>query len=240
MRTFFAEPGRISDGWIELDRSEFHHARDVLRVSPVETVRVSDGNGTIYEGVLDSATGRVRVERALKMADSHCAVVLGVALLKGDRWDWLLEKAVEVGVTGIVPLVTSRGVARVPEQEFEKKRNRWRQIMIAALKQSGQAFLPYIEFPNSVHAFCSAALPTSSGIDSRWILSERGGAHLKEAVRPDLKRLRVMVGPEGGWSDSELRTAQEHGFQPVSLGQQILRAETAPIYALSVIRFVTE
>src|SRR5947209_5688432 len=122
MRTFFAEPDKISDGWIELDRREFHHARDVLRVSPVETVRVSDGDGTIYEGLLDPAAGRVRVERALRMAASHCAVVLGAALLKGDRWDWLLEKAVEVGVAGIVPLVTSHGVARVAEQEFEKKR----------------------------------------------------------------------------------------------------------------------
>ncbi|HEY3130011.1 MAG TPA: RsmE family RNA methyltransferase [Acidobacteriota bacterium] len=240
MRTLFAEPDRISDGWIELDQREFHHARDVLRVSLGETVRVSNGKGTIYEGVLDPAVGGVRVERVLNMAASHCEVVLGVALIKGDRWDWLLEKAVEIGVAGIVPLVTSRGIAKVAEQELEKKRDRWRQIMISALKQSGQAFLPDIEFPNAVHAFCTAALPTAGGIDASWILSERGGTPLKEALRPDLKRSRVMVGPEGGWSDSELRTAQEHGFQPVSLGRQILRAETAPIYALSVIRFVTE
>jgi 16S rRNA (uracil1498-N3)-methyltransferase len=161
---------------------------------------------------------------------------LAVALLKGEQWDWFLEKSVEIGVARIVPLITEHGVVKLKEREFEKKRNRWRQIAISALKQSGQAFLPAIEIPLSVESFCNAE---DDSARARWILSERGGVSLKTVLTPALKAVMVLIGPEGGWSNGELRAATEQGFEPVSLGPQVLRAETAPLYALSVIRYVT-
>ncbi|HEV8131204.1 MAG TPA: 16S rRNA (uracil(1498)-N(3))-methyltransferase [Acidobacteriota bacterium] len=236
MRNFFAEPSQIQEDWIELDRAEVHHARDVLRLPAGAPVRVIDGRGAIYQGIFDPGTGRVRVQQTDAAKPFTCGVTLAVALLKGEQWDWFLEKSVEIGVSRIVPLITERGVVKLREREFEKKRNRWRQIAISALKQSGQAFLPHVEKPVSLETICGAE---GNSPGARWILSERGGASLKAVLVPDLKHITLLVGPEGGWSKGELRAATDEGFEPVSLGSQVLRAETAPIYALSVIRYVT-
>ena len=153
---------------------------------------------------------------------------------KGDHWDWLIQKAVEIGIDQITPLLTAHSVVKMPEREHERKRERWRQIAISALKQSGQAFLPLIDGPVAVSDFCRQDRP-----GARWILSERGGTALRTVLKPDLEGVTLLVGPEGGWSDAELEVALRHGYHPVTLGPQTFRAEMAPLYALAVIRFVT-
>lgn len=234
MRNFYSEPSRIRGDFIDLDPGEAHHARDVLRLRPGETVRVLDGAGHVYLGTWDPGGGRVHIEQIMHMPPFHCEVTLAVALLKGERWDWLLQKGVEIGVSCIVPLLARHSVVRVREGEFEERRERWKQIAVSALKQSGQPFLPAIALPATVDDFCRSV---STG--ARWMLSERGGAALKSVLTPQLTRLSVLVGPEGGWSDVELEASRREGFEPVSLGPAVLRAETAPLYVLSVVRFVT-
>lgn len=234
MRTFYSDPERIAGSRIELDIEEARHARVVLRLRAGETVRVLDGRGTSLQGVWDPETGCVQVEERVRLAPFPCEVTLAVALLKGDRWDWLIEKAVEIGASFLVPLAAEHAVVRLRPPEFERKQIRWRQIAISALKQSGQAFLPSISAPMTVQDFCSRAGP-----GARWILSQRGGTPLQSVLRPDLARVTLLAGPEGGWTDAELHAAARQSFQQITLGPQVLRAETAPLYALSVIRFVT-
>jgi 16S rRNA (uracil1498-N3)-methyltransferase len=236
MRNFFCNvAGNTRADRIDLDSAEKRHATKVLRLRAGEPVQVLDGSGTVYRGTWDPQSGCVCVTEYVRTAPFRCQVTLAVALLKGARWDWFLEKAVEIGVSRIVPLLACHGVARPAERDFEERRRRWRQIAISALKQSGQVFLPAIESPLTVEDCCAAA-PAGA----RWILSERGGTPLRDLLTRDLAETTVMIGPEGGWSDEELERTRSCGFKHVTLGPHILRAETVPLYVLSVIRFVTE
>lgn len=234
MRTFYSDPERSLADRIRLDPAEAHHARAVLRLPAGETVRVLDGRGAVFQGAWDPETGCVQVAKRLRSPPFQCDVTLAVALLKGDRWGWLIEKAVEIGVSSIVPLLTGHCVVRLHPSQFQTRQARWKQMAISALKQSGQPFLPSIEVPMTVEDFCGKAAP-----GARWILSERGGTPLRSLLAPDLTRVTLLVGPEGGWSEEEMDTARRQFFQPVTLGPQVLRAETAPLYALSAIWFVT-
>ncbi|MBI4456359.1 MAG: 16S rRNA (uracil(1498)-N(3))-methyltransferase [Acidobacteria bacterium] len=235
MRNFYAHPSRIRGESIHLDLGEVHHARNVLRLAPGDKVQVTDGIGTLYQGGWDPHGGCVHIESTERRPPLRCEVTLAVALLKRDHWDWFLQKAVEIGASQIVPLLAHHSVVTFEEHDFETRKSRWEQITISALKQSGQAFLPSIKVPISMVDFCEKV---SRG--SRWILSEQGGLPLKAILTADLTCVTLLVGAEGGWSDVELHIAQREQFQPVSLGPHILRAETAPLYALSAIRFMTE
>ena len=236
MKTFYCGPDPASGARIPLQGGELHHAVRVLRLQQDEPVRVLDGAGGVYLGRWESESRSVVVEKSFQAPAQRCHVTIGAALLKGDRWDWLIEKCVEIGVQRLVPLTTLHAVARLPEKEHLRKRERWIQIALSAMKQAGQPRLPQIDPPASLAEFCQSADRTGE----RWILSERGGAPVSTLLKPGISRIALLAGPEGGWALEELELVRQSGFAPVSLGTQVLRAETASIYALSAIRFVTE
>ncbi|HEY2931769.1 MAG TPA: RsmE family RNA methyltransferase [Acidobacteriota bacterium] len=235
MRTFFAATQQCEANSISLDLEELHHAQKVLRLKTGDKVRVLDGSGGIFEGPLDLTTGRMHIEHRHSIPPPRCEVIIAMALIKGNRWEWFLEKTVEIGATRIIPIRAEHSVLRIASGEEARKVARWRQIAISALKQSGQGYLPEISAPLS---FSDVLRVETSA--ARWILSERGGKPLREVLHRDLQQVLALVGPEGGWSDSEVDGAATAGFQAVSLGSQILRAETAPLYLLSAIRFATD
>ena len=231
---FFASPARLFDSRIVLDAEESHHLVRVLRLLPGATVFAFDGNGAEYEcevaRVSKEATELNVLARLSNEVESPLQLTLAQALVKGDKVDWVVQKATELGVTRIVPLVTEHSEFRKAEGR-ELRLQRWRRIALEATKQCGRRKLIELGEVQNFQQFCEAE---TNGL--RLIFSERGGNGLAEIARADY--LVLTVGPEGGWSEGEIKLAETHGFVPVHLGNRILRTETAAVAAVSLAQYI--
>lgn len=232
---FFASKSQISESVITLDADESHHLLRVLRLSQGEHVFVFDGDGAEWECEITSAGKRetsLTIVRQLDDAvESTLHLTLVQALIKGDKFDWVVQKATELGVTGIVPLVTDHSDIRKAEGRAENRLQRWRRISMEALKQCGRRRLVEISEPVGFKDFCELNASVNS-----LIFSERGGLSMHETanrLRP-IGQLNLCIGSEGGWSERELSLAEAHNFIPVHLGNRILRTETAAITAIAL------
>ena len=223
---------------LALDDGEAHHCLDVLRMQPGERAVVFDGKG--HEATVEIGAARKgRVElRHLQHAQSpalDCEIVLGQAIPKGKNMDLIVEKATELGASAIVPLLSDRTVVRIDSGEAAGKREKWQRVAIEAAKQCGQNWLPEVAPPIGIKAFFDAA----PKFDLMLIASLQPDArHLKTifAERPaPLRRVLVLVGPEGDFTPAEIALAKSAGCRPVTLGPIILRTETAALYCLSVL-----
>lgn len=231
---FHAHISQTSDLQILLDADEAHHLSRVLRLSVGQTVFVFDGEGREWEceiasvGKHEAALGVVR--QLTNEVESPLRLTLAQALVKGDKFDWIVQKATELGVTRIVPLVTEHCEVRRVEERAEQKLERWRRISLEALKQCGRRRLVEFSEPVSFADFCGVAEAPI------LIFSERGGKSLREiaASMQQPAQLTLCVASEGGWSNAELTTAEARQFLPVHLGQRILRTETAAIAAVAL------
>lgn len=231
---FHSNPSQISDSQIFLDADEAHHLSRVLRLSVGQKVFVFDGKGREWECEIASVGKReasLTILRAMESeVESPLRLTLAQALVKGDKFDWIVQKATELGVTRIVPLITEHCDVRRAEERAEQKLERWRRISLEALKQCGRRRLVEFTEPISFADFCGAAE------SSTLIFSERGGKTLRElaASLQSPAELTVCIASEGGWSDAELGAAETHHFLTVHLGQRILRTETAAIAAVTL------
>ncbi len=229
---FHVSNSQISDSQVTLDSDEAHHLSRVLRLAVGDHVFVFDGDGSEWECEIAAIRKReadLNILRKLSdEVESPLRLTLAQALIKGDKFDWVVQKATELGVTQIVPLVTDHSDVKRTEDRAEQKLERWRRISLEALKQCGRRRLVEITEPVRFVQFCERSTATS------LIFSERGGKSLHEIVaslnRPT--QLSLCVASEGGWSDDELQTAEASKFIPVHLGQRILRTETAAITAV--------
>jgi 16S rRNA (uracil1498-N3)-methyltransferase len=232
-RRFFVD--RIHGGEAELTGEEARHLARVLRAEPGQHYELSDNHRAYLVEI--SAVGPQRIAfRILEplSADAPApSLTLFAALIKFDRFEWLVEKATELGVTRIVPVNAGRaekGLASAAAKRVE----RWRKIARESSQQARRIQRPEIAPP----AEFSAALTDSSRY--RYFLEEQpGAAPLLRALPPELARvsedaIAIFTGPEGGWTDGERTLANEAGWTPVSLGHHILRAETAAIAALAI------
>ncbi len=231
---FFAPPARLFDSRIILDAEESHHLARVLRLLPGATVFAFDGNSAEYEcevaRVSKEATELNVIARLSNEVESPLSLTLAQALVKGDKFDWVVQKATELGVTRIVPLVTEHSEFRKAEGR-ELRLQRWRRIALEATKQCGRRKLIEMAEAQSFQQFCEAE---TDGL--RLIFSERGGKTLAEVARSNA--VTLTIGPEGGWSESELRFAETQGFLPIHLGNRILRTETAAVTAVSLAQYL--
>ena len=168
-------------------------------------------------------------------ATSPLRLTLAQALIKGDKFDWVIQKATELGVTRIVPLVTGHSDVKRAEERAGQRLQRWRRISLEALKQCGRRRLVEICEPAPFDDFCGS---TARG--ACLIFSERGGESLAEvsAKLRDVNQLSLCVASEGGWSDHELLKAASCDFTPVSLGTRTLRTETAAIVAVALAQHI--
>ena len=222
-----------ADGRAYIAGADALHIAKALRMRPGEALTLCDGKGTDFEGVLETVTDRqvtvrITVSRP-SQAEPTRAVTLYQGLPKGDKMDWIVQKAVELGVTAVVPVATRRSVARL-EGKADKKQERWQRIAAEAAGQCGRGILPAVERPLS----WNQALSRLSG-EPALVFYEGGGRPLRELVTPSTRRLSVFVGPEGGFDPEEIDAIRRQGGGVATLGPRILRCETAPLAALTLL-----
>ena len=225
-----------------LDEAAAHYLRDVLRLRAGARVECFDGQGRALVVRLDEVTPAQVLATPLHEIDrdareSGCQVILAHAIPKGDRWDWALEKATELGVAAVWPLVTARGVVQIPPKKVADRVTRWSRQLASAARQCGRAHTPAVEAPRTL----PQALDAAQALDD--------ASHLVAHTGPSLQRLStwideaaptarvvVWIGPEGGFTEAEVAQLTDAGVHPVSLGPRVLRCETAGVCALSLIQ----
>jgi 16S rRNA (uracil1498-N3)-methyltransferase len=215
-----------------LPESEARHATQVLRMASGDGAAIFDGKGRAAEVELtEMAKKRVgfRVVREWHEERVQPALHLIVALIKNERFDWLVQKATELGAASIRPVAAARSVVKLAAKDAERRRAKWEQASIEAAKQCGHLVLPEI-FPVSdpVAAFRSAP----DGVRAIPALHE-GGRRLAELLAGQPPTVSFAIGPEGDWTEGEMDSARECGFVAVDLGKHVLRSETAALYVLS-------
>ena len=233
---FYAPPDQIHDQQIQLTEDEAHHLTRVLRLSTGAPVFAFDGIGNEYACLVAQADKRqvtLDLQHALTdVVESPLNLTLAQALVKGDKFDLILQKATELGVTRIVPLITDNSDIRKAEERAEQKLTRWRRIALEAVKQCGRRRLVELAEPQSFTKFCATDQSAM-----RWLLAERDGQALTRPASPPTS-LAVAIGPEGGWSNAEFELARQHQFTALQLGRRILRTETAAIVAVTLAQAV--
>lgn len=212
----------------------------VLRLQPGDALTLFDGAGGEYDATVERM-GRSDV--AVTLGAHHAieretarAVHLVVGMPANERMDWLIEKATELGVASVQPLMTAHGVLRLAGERADKKRAHWEAIAIASCEQCGRNRVPVIHAVRSFAPWLGAAISPADAVDAtaRFVLSLAAATRPVTGLIPTLGGHEAMVlsGPEGGLSPSEELAAIERGFVPVTLGARVLRAETAALAAL--------
>ena len=226
-RRFHALPDAFNDQTVTLGTDEARHLRDVLRLKAGDEVYVFDGRGRefrcrLVKTMRDAAELQLEAEVEPAKPESQLQLNLCVALLKGEKFDLVVQKATELGVVKVTPLITRYADIHLRDESDAAKRvTRWQRIALEAAKQSGRAFVPEISTPAPFHSVSAEGL----GI----MFSERGGEALESLMEPVPAQVTALVGSEGGWSDEEIESARARNFHVITLGGRILRAETAAI-----------
>ncbi len=243
-RRFFAPPAAFApkERTVSLSADEARHARDVLRLHRGDEVYVFDGAGKEFRCAVreldrDGAALDVLEEVEPARPESPLNLTLGLALLKGEKFDLVVQKATELGAIRIVPVATSHADVRIRDgDEAKRKVTRWQRIALEAAKQCGRARLVEIEEPLLFKALIDRAAPDRG---MRLMFAERNGKSLAEVARNSPSgsaKVFALIGPEGGWTDDEIELAREAGWQIVTLGGRTLRAETAVIAIVALLQ----
>ncbi len=241
MSKFYVSPESVKGEKIYVKKEESHHIIDVMRLQNGDSVTVFDGTGKVYEGTIASTEGRrvvINVSK-IKAADRKRTVNISLAqaIPKKDKMDLIIQKATELGVDEILPVESARTIVRSKGERRQHKIERWQKIVVEASKQCGRTELPKVREIVRFDAIldyipkCDLAIMPSLSKKSISLKSA-----LKNAGRP--KKVLAIIGPEGGFSEDEIAGACEKGAVLVSLGNLILRSDTAAIATLSIINYV--
>lgn len=237
-RFLLSEPP--SNGRATLRGSEAHHLRNVLRAEPGRAVELIDGSGRIWRAVVGQCSAaEVELSEVELFETASAAPRLGLiqSLCKADKLEWILEKCTEIGIDDIYLLEAARSVVRIPRERLEAKMERWQKIILGAVKQSRRSTLPMLHPPSSLQVLCRNLAPAL-----KLLLSEnKDVASLKSILRSSTwARAIFCIGPEGGWTEQEHQELVQSGFQPASLGPQILRTETAALVVTAILKYEWE
>jgi 16S rRNA (uracil1498-N3)-methyltransferase len=244
-RRFYAPPSAFTSSLdrVTLASDEAHHLREVLRLKPGDEAYVFDGRGKefhclIKESRRDVAELAVIAEATPARPESPLQLTLGVALLKGEKFDLVVQKLTELGVTRVVPVVSKLADIHLRDDSNVAKRvARWQRIALEAAKQSGRAFVPEVASPTTFESLIQTAGTESE--TNGLMFSERDGQPLSEAIEkrpPNSRPLTALVGSEGGWADEEIAIASRAGWTIITLGGRTLRAETAAITVAALLQ----
>ncbi len=220
---------------IPLSAAGAYHVARVLRMREGAPLLVFDGNGSDYQAEIvavqgDKVTVHLRQQTA-GTAESPVRITLVQGVSRSERMDWALQKATELGVAAIAPVLTARSVVRLDERQADKKQAHWRSIVIGACEQSGRSRVPAVAAPITLRDYLANV--RKDGM--RLVLSPAAPASLTGLASLPPK-VELLIGPEGGLDDDEVGAAQQAGFMPVRLGPRVLRTETAAVVALSVLQ----
>jgi 16S rRNA (uracil1498-N3)-methyltransferase len=211
------------------------HVARVLRLRPGAPLVLFDGSGADFPAQIVAISGsqvRARIlERVDGLPESPLAVTLVQAVARGERMDWTLQKATELGVRRIQPVLSARGVVRLDERQGERRWRHWQALVASACEQCGRSVLPVVEAPVELPRY----LAGPRGAARRLVLAPDAAASLG-AVAGGLASVELLIGPEGGLEAAEVAAAVRAGFEPVRLGPRVLRTETAGIAALAVLQ----
>ncbi len=237
----FYLPGPWTSDPIPASESLSHHLR-VRRIDESETIQVFDGAGKVANARIASTEGKTPLLalndiREDLSREPNYPIHLAQGIAANEKMDWVIEKAVELGVTDITALACERSVVRLDEKRAEKRLAHWRGIIIAACEQSGRTVLPKLHPISSPNQWVKTS---NNDIDPlKIILSPKGQLGLISILRrAPGQGITLMIGPEGGFSDQEEKMAEHAGFSPALLGKRILRTETAGIVAMSAVHTV--
>jgi 16S rRNA (uracil1498-N3)-methyltransferase len=253
-RVHVAEPLAVGKSCV-VDGSAANHIMRVLRLRDGDTLTLFDGRGGEYGARItafrkDSVVVDVKEHRDIER-ESALDLTLAQGISRGERMDWVMQKATELGVSRIVPMLTERSVVKLDDRQSERKAQHWRAITIAACEQCGRNRVPHVADPvgffDAIAAsaeYADARLRPSDGAAAqagdgapavtRLLLSPQATLRIRDLPPP--KSVMLLIGPEGGLADNEEEAAIKAGFQPVQLGPRILRTETAAIAALAALQ----
>jgi 16S rRNA (uracil1498-N3)-methyltransferase len=220
---------------VELEQQASYHINKVLRMQEGDSLILFNGDGFDYSARIDSIHKK-SLSASMDVAiasetESPLSIHLGIGISKGDRMDWIMQKATELGVTTITPLFTERTEVRLKGERLEKKHQHWQQIIISACEQSGRSVLPQLAPATRIDMWTE-----NTQAEKKFVLHHRSTQPLDGKVTP--KSIVLLVGPEGGLSEAEIMAAEKHNFDALALGPRVLRTETAPLAALSVLQFL--
>ncbi len=242
MPRFFIDRTCVGENVIEASGPDVHHITRVLRMSRGDGLVFCDGQGTDYHGVIEDLLPDRLIARILRTEPNRTEpsvfCTLYQALPKGDKMETVIQKAVELGVSEVVPVISARCVVKLKGSDGAKKAARWQLIALEAAKQSGRGIIPRVYEPVGL-AEAVKAMGKSGGKCAVLYEEERETDLASFLGEPFSGKYSFMVGPEGGFEPEEIGTAREAGVQPVSLGPRILRTETASGCFLSALMFAT-
>lgn len=239
MPTFFVAPEAVTPPTIRVSGPLLHHLRESLRLHRGELLALTDHQGIRYRVEVTEITSHAIHTRVVSQETApprtSPQIVLGQALLKGEKMDWVLQKATELGVDTIVPLETRHSVVKPKPERIAHQQTRWHRIVLEAAQQSERWMIPNVSEPTTLSRFCDQ----QSEATMKGMLAERtNGPSLTNIALPRESHhaIVLLIGPEGGWTQEEQQLAQDRGFTRLTLGARILRAETAALAALSILQ----
>lgn len=218
---------------LELEERAAHYLLKVLRMDAGRELVLFDGQGGEFPSVIaDKTKSRVVVRTGIKQdinRESPLDTHLGIGISRGERMDWVLQKAAELGVTAITPVFSERTEVKLSGDRLDKRLQHWQNILISACEQCQRNILPILHLPCQLGEFLA-----NNTAEQRFVLHHRADTRLGDIPRPS--SVSLLIGPEGGLSEDEIALASQYNFSPLKLGERVLRTETAPIAALAVIQ----
>lgn len=231
---FFVRGPLLTGATILLEKQVSQHINSVLRLGLSQQITLFNGQGGEFEAEITGLEGkqvsaRVGIFSPINR-ESPLIARVAIAMAKGDRMDYAIQKVTELGATRISPLFTKRSEVKLNEARAIKKLSHWQGIIISACEQSGRNLLPVIDSPETF-----TELIDSEPVGMRLILCP-GAPLISQGTSPN--QVTLVTGPEGGFTESETELAQSRGFSPTGFGPRIMRAETAPLAALSIMQYL--
>lgn len=237
MPWFFTKKTPTDNSFI-LTGEDYIHIAKSLRMKTNEEITIMSSDNNEYSCIIEDITNN---EIKIKILSSETCkqeadvkISLFMALVKGDKFDDIIQKSVELGVYEITPVITERCISRPDKKQLEKKTQRWQKISLSAAMQSRRGIIPKI---NDAVRLSDIDF---SFFDNSIVFYEAGGEPLRQLINDNDNSIAILIGPEGGFDKSEIETLKEKHVNVATLGKRILRAQTAPLAAITTIMYITE
>lgn len=239
MSRYFIEQQAEIGATVLVEGDTFHHLKNVLRKRLGERITLFDGKGYTYDAIIEriykDCLEAIVEHKTRALHESPTEIILFQGMPKWDKMEYIIQKAVELGVASIVPVITKRCVVRVDGEMALKKQKRWQKIALEASQQSERGIIPNLHTPTSFEE----ALQMANHTDLQILAYEKeANQTMKQLLKMDLipKSVAIFIGPEGGFEEEEVSSAVTHGVKSISLGPRILRTETAGLIVSALVQ----